>query len=44
VRLRLDAESAGVGTGACGPITLEEYRVKCREMRFAFEFESWFSG
>lgn len=42
VRLRLDAESGGVGTGACGPTTLEQYRVKCEEKSFAFELEAWF--
>lgn len=42
VYLRLDAESAGVGTGACGPRTLEKYRVKCEEMRFVFRLEPYF--
>ncbi|KAL1960098.1 hypothetical protein VTO42DRAFT_270 [Malbranchea cinnamomea] len=44
VRLRLDAESAGVGTGACGPPMLEQYRVKCRERKFGFELEAWFGN
>ena len=44
VRLRLDADSAGVGTGACGPTMLEKYRVKCEEMRFGFELEGWFGN
>ncbi|KAF9894143.1 hypothetical protein FE257_009116 [Aspergillus nanangensis] len=36
VRLRLDVESSGVGTGACGPTTLEKYRVQCEERKFRF--------
>lgn len=43
-RLRLDAESAGVGTGACGPTTLEKYRVPCKDIEFAFKLEAWFSN
>ncbi|KAL4804121.1 glycosyl hydrolases family 2, TIM barrel domain-containing protein [Aspergillus unguis] len=39
VRVRLDAESSGVGTGACGPRTLEEYRVPCIEREFGFRIE-----
>ncbi|OJJ46028.1 hypothetical protein ASPZODRAFT_67276 [Penicilliopsis zonata CBS 506.65] len=39
VRVRLDIESSGVGTGACGPTTLEQYRVKCEERRFRFRLE-----
>ncbi|PGH15983.1 hypothetical protein AJ80_05359 [Polytolypa hystricis UAMH7299] len=42
VRLRLDAETAGVGTGACGPTTLEKYRVKCKEMKFGFKLQARF--
>ncbi|KAL4980812.1 glycosyl hydrolases family 2, TIM barrel domain-containing protein [Aspergillus desertorum] len=41
VRLRLDVESSGVGTGACGPRTLEEYRVPCVERSFGFRVEPW---
>ncbi|KAF2836367.1 glycoside hydrolase family 2 protein [Patellaria atrata CBS 101060] len=37
---RLDAEVAGVGTAACGPGVLEQYRVKCEEKRFRFRLES----
>lgn len=44
VRLRLDAHSAGVGTGACGPTMLDQYRVKCQEMQFGFELEGWFGN
>ncbi|PGH14334.1 hypothetical protein AJ79_03156 [Helicocarpus griseus UAMH5409] len=40
-RLRLDAEGAGVGTGACGPTTLEKYRVHCREVEFGFRLEGF---
>lgn len=36
VHIRLDIETAGVGTGACGPRTLEQYQVKCEERRFCF--------
>lgn len=41
VRVRLDIESAGVGTGACGPRTLEQYRVPCVERRFGFRIAPW---
>ncbi|KAK2731282.1 hypothetical protein FQN55_004794 [Onygenales sp. PD_40] len=41
VRLRLDAEAAGVGTGACGPTTFEQYRVHCKEMEFTFNLEGF---
>ncbi|KAL4992662.1 glycosyl hydrolases family 2, TIM barrel domain-containing protein [Aspergillus falconensis] len=41
VRVRLDVESSGVGTGACGPRTLEEYRVSCVERSFGFRVEPW---
>jgi beta-galactosidase len=33
--VRLDAEHHGLGTGSCGPRTLEKYALKCR----SFEFE-----
>lgn len=36
VRLRLDVASAGVGTGACGPRTLEKYQVPCEESVISF--------
>jgi beta-galactosidase len=39
VILRLDALHAGLGTGRCGPDTLEKYQVRCRETTFAFSFE-----
>jgi beta-galactosidase len=42
VLLRLDVESAGVGTGACGPKTLERYQVKCQEKTFVFRLEPFF--
>ena len=35
VVLRLDARHHGLGTGSCGPKTLEKYALKCQE----FEFE-----
>lgn len=34
VHFRLDADVAGVGTGACGPGTNEQDQVKCEEMEF----------
>jgi beta-galactosidase len=43
VRLRLDAESCGVGTGACGPRTLDMYRVKCEERKFGFDLQPVFA-
>ncbi|KAL2869002.1 putative beta-galactosidase [Aspergillus lucknowensis] len=42
VRVRLDVETCGVGTGACGPTTLEKYRVPCEEREFGFRIESVF--
>ncbi|KAH1337596.1 hypothetical protein KXV68_000844 [Aspergillus fumigatus] len=39
IRLRLDVESCGVGTGACGPHTLDKYRVKCEERKFGFTLQ-----
>ncbi|GIJ99648.1 hypothetical protein Aspvir_003649 [Aspergillus viridinutans] len=43
VRLRLDVESCGVGTGACGPRTLDKYRVKCEERKFGFTLQPVFT-
>ncbi|KAL3463530.1 glycosyl hydrolases family 2, TIM barrel domain-containing protein [Aspergillus heterothallicus] len=40
VRVRLDVQTCGVGTGACGPITLDKYRVPCEEREFGFRLES----
>ncbi|KAL4778882.1 glycosyl hydrolases family 2, TIM barrel domain-containing protein [Aspergillus varians] len=42
VRVRLDVESAGVGTGACGPRTLGKYRVPCEDKKFGFRIEPYF--
>ncbi|KAL2849939.1 glycosyl hydrolases family 2, TIM barrel domain-containing protein [Aspergillus pseudoustus] len=42
VRVRLDAQTCGVGTGACGPTTLDKYRVPCEEREFRFKIESVF--
>lgn len=39
VRVRLDVATCGVGTGACGPTTLEKYRIRCEERRFGFRIE-----
>lgn len=39
VRVRLDVASCGVGTGACGPTTLDKYRVPCEETEFGFRIE-----
>lgn len=36
---RLDVETAGVGTGACGPGVMEKYQVKCREVEFRFRLD-----
>lgn len=38
--LRLDAEVSGVGTAACGPGVRPDLMVKCKETKFAFEFEA----
>lgn len=43
VLVRIDAETSGVGTGACGPTTLEKYLVACEERRFQFEFVPTFT-
>ncbi|KAL4865079.1 hypothetical protein BDV12DRAFT_155556 [Aspergillus spectabilis] len=42
VRVRLDVETCGVGTGACGPRTLEGYRVACGKREFGFKIEPFF--
>jgi beta-galactosidase len=39
VYLRLDAEGSGVGSGACGPWTREEYLVRTGEKNFGFLLE-----
>ncbi|KAK5055166.1 hypothetical protein LTR84_012915 [Exophiala bonariae] len=39
VHFRLDANVAGVGTGACGPGTNEEDQVKCEEMEFEIHLQ-----
>ncbi|KAH8697872.1 beta-galactosidase [Talaromyces proteolyticus] len=44
VRVRLDVESCGVGTGACGPRTLDKYRVPCEERTFSFTLQPYSSG
>jgi beta-galactosidase len=36
---RLDVETAGVGTGACGPGVMEKYQVQCREVEFEFRLD-----
>lgn len=38
VIVRLDADHHGLGTGSCGPKTLEKYALKTKP----FEFEIWF--
>jgi beta-galactosidase len=40
VRVRLDVQTCGVGTGACGPTTLDKYRVPCEETEFGFRLEA----
>jgi beta-galactosidase len=42
VRLRLDVANSGVGTGACGPRTLEKYEVPCKETLIAFRLNTFF--
>jgi beta-galactosidase len=42
VHVRLDAECSGVGTGACGPTTLEKYLVACEEREFKFTLAPFF--
>ncbi|KAH6671123.1 hypothetical protein B0J14DRAFT_595378 [Halenospora varia] len=37
--LRLDADHHGLGTGACGPKTLEQYALKPKEFAFEIELE-----
>jgi beta-galactosidase len=37
---RIDAEVAGVGSGACGPGVAESHQVKCEEVEFEVKFES----
>ncbi|KAL3481392.1 glycosyl hydrolases family 2, TIM barrel domain-containing protein [Aspergillus californicus] len=44
VRVRLDVETCGVGTGACGPTTLDKYRVPCQPRGFGFRIEPFFGG
>jgi beta-galactosidase len=39
VYLRLDAEGSGVGSGACGPWTRDEYKVKMGTKEFEFVLE-----
>lgn len=39
VHFRLDADVAGVGTGACGPGTNDEDQVKCEEMEFEIHLQ-----
>ena len=38
--LRLDVQTAGVGSGACGPGVREDYLVKTREVAFGFKIDS----
>ncbi|MBQ3503347.1 MAG: glycoside hydrolase family 2 [Oscillospiraceae bacterium] len=37
VHLRIDYKMSGLGSGSCGPQLAEEYRLKEKEIRFAFE-------
>jgi beta-galactosidase len=37
---RLDAESRGVGSGACGPSVMERYDLSCKEQTFEFRLEA----
>jgi beta-galactosidase len=37
--LRLDADHHGLGTGACGPKTLEQYALKPKEFSFEIDLE-----
>jgi beta-galactosidase len=39
VRVNLDVAQRGLGTGSCGPSTLERYRIGPGDHRLAFEIE-----
>ena len=34
--VRIDYKMSGIGTGACGPLTEEKYRLVEKEIRFGF--------
>jgi beta-galactosidase len=36
IYVRLDTETSGVGTGACGPAVRPEYQVRVGQKRFGF--------
>lgn len=38
VTVTLDHRQCGLGSGSCGPLTFEEYRVPLRPYRFSFSF------
>lgn len=44
VLVRIDAETSGVGTGACGPSTLPKYLVGCEKREFQFTFVPCFGN
>ena len=37
VHLRIDYKMSGLGSGSCGPLVGEEYRLKEKDIRFAFD-------
>jgi len=37
--LRIDYKVGGVGTGACGPYTFEQYRLTEKRVEFGFRVE-----
>ncbi len=39
VFLTVDLQQRGIGTGSCGPQTLEEYQLNAKEYDFAFSFK-----
>ena len=39
VFLTVDLQQRGIGTGSCGPQTLEKYQLNAKEYDFAFSFK-----
>lgn len=42
--LNLDHQVSGVGTGSCGPATLEKYQVKAQDYQFSFCLTPYYEG
>ena len=36
IHLRIDYKNSGIGSGSCGPLTGEEFRVSEKKINFAF--------